>query len=373
MKQYIQNLEKRQQRCKRSAPSGERLIENLDDISRCSVCFDKFKTPRYLPCYHSFCHGCLSSFIASSCQSKETSFGFPCPLCRDFIPCVGEPESWIEHFPINETLMKLIDVSDSVKFCEPCKTEDEEAEATDFCADCNETMCKTCSKYHRKFVATCDHILCPLNRVNQRSLHSNLYKTCRQHKGRPIELFCYDHDEPCCSLCAGTRHRKCNFVMKKNCSIKYLTGEMEIYEQNLSELKKLEDKNIEDLDNRSEVLTKDAEELEEDIVNHIRKLKDVYLNQLSKFLKESKEKINRNIDTMTDKSHCIQKCKQTLSDIDDNTEIVEYVVKFTNAKQIFQHVQKSLTRRVHFSLEMEKCLEPDNSKANQLFSFPNCN
>ncbi|XP_061179359.1 E3 ubiquitin-protein ligase TRIM45-like [Saccostrea echinata] len=353
--------------------------ENLDDISLCSVCFDKFKTPRYLPCYHSFCHLCLSSFIASSCKSRETTFGFHCPVCREFTPCVGESESWVEHFPINEMLMKFLEDGVSVKFCGPCKMDDEEIEATDFCAECKENMCKTCTKYHRKFVATRNHTVCSLNEVNQISLRSHMYKTCRQHKDRPIELFCNDHDDPCCSLCAGTRHRKCDSVdsiemvaenLRKKCSIKQLISEMESYEQNLSELRKLQEENIVDIDNVSDKLTEDAKKLEEDTVNHIRKLKDGYLDQLSKVVKESKKKINRNTDNVNDKSHCVKKCKQTLSDIDDRTDIVEQVVKFSTAKLIFQHLKKSLTRRVLFSLEMTSCPKLNNSKAKKLISFP---
>ena len=73
----------------------------------CSVCFQKFNTPRILICSHTFCQTCLDKHIKYS-QEKTKGLGFSCPLCRDFITAPGvlgqhAPEKWSEHFPINKT------------------------------------------------------------------------------------------------------------------------------------------------------------------------------------------------------------------------------------------------------------------------------
>lgn len=77
----------------------------------CSICYDNFKTPRYLPCKHSFCHDCLSSYIASHCKTTESRLGFNCPLCRDYVPniCVTDNlEEWVRSFPENRILEKYV-------------------------------------------------------------------------------------------------------------------------------------------------------------------------------------------------------------------------------------------------------------------------
>lgn len=56
----------------------------VSDLSVCSICFKKYRTPKILPCSHVFCHECISSTIVSTCQSKEAPVGFSCPLCREF-------------------------------------------------------------------------------------------------------------------------------------------------------------------------------------------------------------------------------------------------------------------------------------------------
>lgn len=64
----------------------------VNDDRVCSICIEKFKSPRYLPCNHSFCTICLSSYIASQCKFTEPRLGFHCPLCRVYTPSDGESD-----------------------------------------------------------------------------------------------------------------------------------------------------------------------------------------------------------------------------------------------------------------------------------------
>ena len=80
------------------------------DQTVCSVCFEKFRTPRILPCAHVFCHACISSYIVSSSQIKEAPVGFSCPLCREFVSSqtdLSNPEKWADRLPGCEMLNKL--------------------------------------------------------------------------------------------------------------------------------------------------------------------------------------------------------------------------------------------------------------------------
>lgn len=105
----------------------------VDDSRVCSICFERFKTPRYLPCNHSFCTNCLFSYIVGQCKSTEPRLGFHCPICRVYIPCDGDPEkpeTWAELFPLNDIPQKMIQCD--AKYCEPCKRENDEEEAIDY-------------------------------------------------------------------------------------------------------------------------------------------------------------------------------------------------------------------------------------------------
>lgn len=107
------------------ADSKSRFEDNLGNVFLCSVCCEKFKSPRILPCGHSFCHSCIASAVNSSCEHKEAPVGFNCPLCREFIPCFGDKKEWVNHFFLNKTLKHVIDISEK-NLCGACEIENEE-------------------------------------------------------------------------------------------------------------------------------------------------------------------------------------------------------------------------------------------------------
>ena len=127
----------------------------VNDITVCSICFEKFKIPRYLPCEHSFCHDCLSSYIVSQCKSKEPHLEFHCPVCRQYIPgdgVINKPEDWVSLFPVNETLQTIV-AQTSKNQCELCLKNNEKATTANYCWTCTMSLCELCTKWHLKFPA----------------------------------------------------------------------------------------------------------------------------------------------------------------------------------------------------------------------------
>jgi phage host-nuclease inhibitor protein Gam len=134
-------------------------------------------------------------------------------------------------------------------------------------------------------------------------------------------MYCEDHKEPCCALCACTQHRKCDTVVtietaaeniRKSDAMQVLIAEMKSQEKKLVNFCKAHEENVTEIENLSDMLTGEAEKLEEDIVNHIGQLKNRYLDKLSKLTKESKERINKDAEDIQDKTRCVEKCRQTL-------------------------------------------------------------
>ena len=48
------------------------------DLMDCSICMDAFKTPKCLPCIHTFCLECLEKYGVDERPGDE----MPCPLCQ---------------------------------------------------------------------------------------------------------------------------------------------------------------------------------------------------------------------------------------------------------------------------------------------------
>lgn len=175
------------------ATSQEEYI-TVDDIWVCSICFEK---PRYLPCKHSFYQACLYSYIISQCKSTEPR----------------KPEGWADLFPLNDILQKMVDKPDGI-YCEPCFRENDDEQATNYCVTCKKYLCTTCTKYHGRNIASRDHTIFKASKINSIKVVSEieLANGCPNHQHEKIQLYCHDHDQPCCALCGGTEHRTCEKV-----------------------------------------------------------------------------------------------------------------------------------------------------------------
>lgn len=192
----------------------------LENLTVCPICFQKFNIPRILPCSHTLCHACLDCHIKSSCE-KTTPLGFTCPLCRDFIPAPGvigqyAPDRWSELIPINKFIVSLLgkhnDFATSTVLCLVCKSDGSEETATSWCKNCESNFCETCSTMHKKFNPIQTHELVPLSAINVVELTECTPKFCTIHPKYKIDLFCRDHQMPSCALCIPLFHRTCKHI-----------------------------------------------------------------------------------------------------------------------------------------------------------------
>lgn len=357
------------------ADSKSRFGDTLGNIFLCSVCCEKFKSPRILPCGHSFCHSCISSAVNSSCEHKEAPVGFNCPLCREFIPCFGDQKEWVNHFFLNKTLTHVIDISEK-NLCGACEIENEETQGVNYCFECCEAMCETCTKFHKKSAASRRHTVCPFSSALDTCLQQNMNNLCVKHQERLVEFVCNDHDEPCCLLCAATQHRTCHSVepidvaakkIRESSVIQDIVSKLKGYEQKLSKVKFSEEKNIDEIDKESERLGEEAEKLEEDIVRYVSELKNTFLNELAKMTKASKEKINKSTTSLNDQIQCIKKCQHSLSNIVETSDVANQVVEVCKAKQIVGQLKSFQTKEVHISLAAQEVPGFKENKKTLLF------
>lgn len=234
----------------------------VSDVTVCPICFDKFKAPRYLPCKHSFCHDCLSSYIVSQCNSVEPRLGFHSPVCRVYTPSDGvpeKPEEWAGLFPLNDILQKIVNQPNE-RLCEACLRDSDEEEASDFCFSCIEYLCKLCAKYHKKNLATRDHSIITVDEMKSVQVipNANVESRCPKHQHEQVQLYCHDHEQPCCALCGGTEHRKCEkvdtlehvaHVLRESGQMDSLLYEVNAFKEKLQTAQGKQELNISEIEN----------------------------------------------------------------------------------------------------------------------------
>lgn len=333
------------------AVSTDKDLNQIKEITTtCPICFETFKTPRNLPCLHTFCHNCLASHIISTCKTKQNPVGFPCPICRSFVPAPtfsAELEKWAEFMPINKMVKVLIE-----KFCDACKREDDEEVASDWCKSCLESLCGPCAKAHKRSALSKNHKLISVEEFQKVSKENENYKLvdvfCHEHSNQ-VEYLCVDHEELCCSRCVCTKHRKCNQIdaieeaaesLRKSEKIEALSQEISKFEGNLVTAKLETEKTIRYIDDTSDQIREESTELRNKIVKHVDALLEDHLSDLSQNVKEQKDSLTSFEDAVSDRQLLMAQYLQTLKGYEKTPSSV-LVQEYFKIKGQFRHVTRS--------------------------------
>ncbi|XP_033729875.1 uncharacterized protein LOC117319135 [Pecten maximus] len=188
-------------------------------LLECPICLEQLRQPRTLPCHHSLCQECLSSYIISEGSGKrKTSTTFTCPVCRKLTQPVDaslEKEKWAEQFPTNNAAMEMIQMknkSTEPHYCTPCqKTKESKVPARFWCNNTQCLFCESCKlNLHDIIHANCD-VVDIMTYGNFLPRKATLHKRCDKHNKKMI-YYCVDHKSLGCSKCVTIGHRKCNDV-----------------------------------------------------------------------------------------------------------------------------------------------------------------
>ncbi|XP_065929896.1 uncharacterized protein [Magallana gigas] len=335
----------------------------------CPICFESFKTPRILPCLHTFCHNCLSPYILSTCKTKESPVGFPCPLCRCFVPAPSfsvELEKWSELIPINKAIQVLIEKGD--KLCDACQREDEEIVASDWCESCSDSLCAMCTKYHKRNAAFRSHTLVPIADFSKVSGKKESMEptsvVCKDH-GNSVEYICVDHEELCCTKCVCTKHRTCTQVddieeaadsLRKSEKIKTLSEEIFQFQGSLVKAKSDGEDTIRYIDDTSDQIKKESTELRDKIVNHVNALLEDHLSELAKNAKEHERNVASVVDAASDRQLLMAQYLHTLENTEKTSASV-LVNEYLKIKKQFAYVSKSGLSQI--SLQLQSSVSKD--------------
>ena len=87
------------------------MADSIAKLLECPICLEKFKSPRMLPCQHSFCiEPCLKGIVNLTRKSVQ------CAICRKVHKM---PQDGVDGFPKNLLLQDLLDVQSKTKVAEP--------------------------------------------------------------------------------------------------------------------------------------------------------------------------------------------------------------------------------------------------------------
>lgn len=93
-----------------------------------------------------------------------------------------------------------------IQWCAPCLREERNVESSGFCDNCQENLCPACVRQHSKFATMKDHVIHEKHGETVPVVPIKIAK-CEKHNGKPLDMYCSDHDAVHCAACIALNHR----------------------------------------------------------------------------------------------------------------------------------------------------------------------
>ncbi|XP_039621440.1 tripartite motif-containing protein 5-like [Polypterus senegalus] len=172
-----------------------------ESLFGCPMCDELFVEPVSIPCGHTFCENCLSTFWEWSYKAE----GYTCPFCGDlFNPkphtyrnvVAAEAVELLKNTRLRCEEEERLTAAEDVA-CDVCPGA--RYKAVQSCVTCLASYCGTHIRPHLESEALRTHKLTePIQNLQ--------WRVCEQHR-KPLELFCRTDSKYICALCVVSGHQ----------------------------------------------------------------------------------------------------------------------------------------------------------------------
>lgn len=182
---------------------------NVEDITRhlnCFICKRLIRSPKLLPCLHSFCQVCVQGLAEKVAPNEFLA----CPLCKTDARVSREE---VDDLPINFFLDNMLDIAlinSSDRESVPCSNCDSASAATSRCVDCGEFLCEKCYSVHKRIRQTKEHKILTISELLESKTGEDLHRPafCGIHRSEQLKYYCETCNEAVCRDCVLIEHRQ---------------------------------------------------------------------------------------------------------------------------------------------------------------------
>ncbi|XP_060596590.1 uncharacterized protein LOC132750594 isoform X2 [Ruditapes philippinarum] len=246
--------------------------------------------------------------------------------------------------------------------CDPCENEGDEQPAEGFCENCQEYLCSSCFKIHRRPALWRHHVLLdkenmPSSKTTKEQLNYECTEPCSEHSTKLLEYFCQTHSQLGCPVCITTKHRMCNDVDYIPDIAGHFRESAEVKEtfKTLQSLK-------EDINTYSATLSVDKMKVktyEKNAKEHILQLRDEF-ESICNRLVENVEHV-RSSDESNIQGY-LEACEDILNKIKIRQSVLEKKQADMNVSQVFTEAKLSKLSAIDCRREFETIRECTKSR-----------
>ncbi|XP_021359358.1 tripartite motif-containing protein 2-like [Mizuhopecten yessoensis] len=276
---------------------------------KCLLCMKPYNQPRELPCNHTFCCPCLTSYINKEHRTAdEDRHYFPCPVCdkptspRDVNTDVNTCGT---SFPINNLFINPTVKTSDDENCEACQRVGESNPSVVWCTDCAELLCKQCRSFHERIKVSAKHRLVPSK--DRGFGDAKVSENCPIHEGRPLDVYCLDHSSMCCGICVSVSHKNCNRIKPIDDVIKTSVTGQPSPDTAWENIKDEATTMLEDDESEMTLLNSKEKEVTVEVARIIQQAKDKLDGLNITFKSELADKCNTLRKQVSDRMNCVKK------------------------------------------------------------------
>ena len=223
-------------------------------------------------------------------------------------------------------------MSSSPSFCGICENRNISKPSEAWCRECEEGLCTDCIEYHSSWKLSRGHTTIPIAEYQKLpSYVLEIKEHCNEHHEK-FNLYCKEHECPCCGICNVENHKDCKEVavlgnITKNVKTSTMFNETEhlIKEmfENIGKIRQNRETNSSSVKEQKRIIQDEIQELRTKVNNHLDKLQEDLMKELIELEKQVTEETRELLVSLDEKQK----------------KLIEYQTNIVNIKMYASELQ----------------------------------
>ena len=252
-------------------------------------------------------------------------------------------------------------MSSTPSFCGICDIRHISKPSEAWCSDCEEGICTECIEHHSLAKPSRNHTTIPIEEYQKLPPYVlEIKEHCDEHHER-FNLYCKEHERPCCRICNLENHKDCNNVaimeeiiknVKTSTMFKDIEHLIKEMIENISKIRQNRETNSSSVKEQKRIIENEIQELRTKINTHLDKLQEDLMKKLTEAEKQ-----------VTDET------RELLVSLDEKQkELTEYQTNVVNIRKYASDLQTFLALK-----QIEKDVETQDTCLHSLVNSDSLN